>query len=182
MLLTLPKLCFVALVGVTSSGKSTFARKHFKPSEVLSMDAFRAMVSDDRASNADVEDAVDVLHFIAAKRLAKRRLTVVDATNRKLEHRQRLLATARAFEAPTVALLFDLPEALLMQRYAEREHRYVARSAIEHALLRHVGPRMVQVQLRQIGSARKSVLAEGFDAEYRFTSPEEVEAVRIERR
>jgi predicted kinase len=31
MKLTIPELSFVVLIGVSGSGKSTFARKHFKP-------------------------------------------------------------------------------------------------------------------------------------------------------
>ena len=45
--LTLPELSLVVLVGASSSGKSTFARKHFKPTEVVSADACRALVADD---------------------------------------------------------------------------------------------------------------------------------------
>ena len=182
MLVTVPNFCLVVLVGVTSSGKSTFARTHFRPGEVLSMDDFRVLVCDDRASNAAVDDARDVLHFIARKRLARRRLTVVDSTNRRLEHRQRLLATAREFGAPAVALLFDLPEALLVQRYVDRTHRYVPRSALEHALLRYLAPRLIRSQLRTLGSARHGVLCEGFDVEYRFASAADVSEARIERR
>lgn len=41
MKLTIPDLSFVVLIGMSGSGKSTFARKHFKPTEVLSSDASR---------------------------------------------------------------------------------------------------------------------------------------------
>ena len=177
----IPDFCMVVLVGVTSSGKSTFARTHFRPTEVLSTDACRAMVNDDRPAPGIMSDARDVLYFILRKRLARRRLAVVDATNRHREDRQRLLAIAREHRAPAVALLFDLPDDLLAQRYAERTHRYVPRSAIEHALLRYVAPMMVRNQKREFADAARGLLAEGFDAEYRFTSAREVAAVRVQR-
>ena len=201
----IPDFCMVALVGVTSSGKSTFARTHFRASEVLSADACRTMITDDlpaagtaagsaarwwpgrtmatgeRTPGGIRSDALDVLHFILRKRLARRRLTVVDATNRRREDRQRLLAIAREYRTPAVALLFDLPDDLLAARYVERKHRYVPRSAVEHALLRHVAPMMIRDQKRALGSAARGLLAEGFDAEYRFTSAAVVAAVRIQR-
>ena len=180
-MVAIPDFCMVVLVGVTSSGKSTFARTHFRPTEVLSTDACRAMVNDDRPAPGIRSDARDVLYFILRKRLARRRLTVVDATNRHRKDRHRLLAIAREYRAPAVALLFDLPEDLLAARYVERKHRYVPRSAIEHALLRHVAPMMIRDQKRELGSAARGLLAEGFDAEYRFTSAADVAAVRIRR-
>src|SRR5579864_206528 len=78
---TFPELSLVVLIGASGSGKSTFARKHFRPTEVISSDYCRALVADDENDQAATNDAFDVLHFIAAKRLAAGRLTVVDATN-----------------------------------------------------------------------------------------------------
>ena len=75
-----PVLSLVVLIGVSSSGKSTFARDYFAPTEVLSSDFFRAMVSDDENSLEATEDAFSALHFVAARRLARGHLTVVDAT------------------------------------------------------------------------------------------------------
>src|SRR5439155_20258181 len=97
MPLTLPELSLVVLVGPSGSGKSTFARRHFKPTEVLSSDFCRGLVSDDENSQAATGDAFDVLHYVAAKRLAAGRLTVVDATNVQVEARRPLVALAREF-------------------------------------------------------------------------------------
>src|SRR5277367_6501043 len=88
MKITLPELCLVAMVGASGSGKSTFARRHFKPTEILSSDFFRAMVSDDENDQAASKDAFELLHFAASKRLAGRRFTVIDATNVKVESRK----------------------------------------------------------------------------------------------
>lgn len=80
MRINLPELCVVALIGVSGSGKSTFARKHFKPTEVISSDFCRALVSDDENDQSATNDAFDVLYYIAGKRLEAGRLTVIDAT------------------------------------------------------------------------------------------------------
>ncbi len=79
--LPIPELSFVVLLGASGSGKSTFAVKHFKPTEVLSSDFCCGLVSDDENDHAATKEAFEILHFIAAKRLAAGRLTVVDATN-----------------------------------------------------------------------------------------------------
>ena len=97
---TVPELSLVVLIGASGSGKSTFARRHFRPTEVLSSDACRGLVADDENDQARHRDAFDVLHFIAAKRLAAGRLTVVDATNVQPEARQPLVALAREHHVP----------------------------------------------------------------------------------
>ncbi len=68
--LRIPDLCLVALIGISGSGKSMFAARHFAPTEVISSDSCRALVSDDENDQSATRDAFDVLHFIAAKRLA----------------------------------------------------------------------------------------------------------------
>ena len=92
--ITIPELSLVVLVGASGSGKSTFARAHFRPTEVLSSDSCRALVSDDESDQTATGDAFDVLHFIAARRLARGKLTVVDATNVQPEARKPLVALA----------------------------------------------------------------------------------------
>src|SRR6059058_512911 len=97
MKLTVPELSLVVLIGASGSGKSTFARRHFKPTEVLSSDFCRGLVSDDENSMEATNDAFEVLHFIAAKRMTAARLTVVDATNVQPEARKPLIALAREY-------------------------------------------------------------------------------------
>src|SRR5215813_428929 len=106
MLITIPELSFVVLIGASGSGKSTFARQHFKPTETLSSDFCRALVSDDENSQAATNDAFAVLHYIARKRLASGRLTVVDATNVQPESRQPLVELARDFHVLPIAIVF----------------------------------------------------------------------------
>src|SRR4030095_1976488 len=97
MNISIPKLSLVVLIGPSGSGKSTFARRHFLPSEVLSSDFCRGLVGDDENDQAATKDAFELLHYIAAKRLARGRLTVIDATNVQPEARRPLVALAREF-------------------------------------------------------------------------------------
>src|ERR1700730_15958621 len=99
MKISIPKLSLVILIGPSGSGKSTFARQHFLPTEVLSSDACRALVSDEENNQAVTNDAFEVLHFVAAKRLALGRLTVIDATNVQVESRRPLVALARQHQS-----------------------------------------------------------------------------------
>src|SRR5438270_1821111 len=123
MKLTLPELCLVVLVGPSGSGKSTFARKHFKPTEVISSDFCRGLVADDENDQSASDDAFDVLHYIAGKRLARGRLVVVDATNVSPEGRKPLIALAKKYHVIPVAIVFDLPEKLCLERNQGRPDR-----------------------------------------------------------
>ena len=110
MLISIPKLSLVVLVGPSGSGKSPFARKHFRPTEVVSSDGCRAMISDDENDQAVTPEAFVLLHAIAAQRLALGRLTVIDATNVQPEARAPLVALARKYHCLPVAVVMDLPE------------------------------------------------------------------------
>ena len=90
MRLTIPEQALVVLVGPSGAGKSTFARRHFKPTEVLSSDFCRGLVSDDEKSQEATGDAFDVLKYVASKRLARGLLTVIDATNDEIRIGERV--------------------------------------------------------------------------------------------
>lgn len=107
--LTVPELSLVVLVGISGSGKSRFAARHFRPSEVLSSDAFRLLVSDDEADQSATDDAFELLGAVAGKRLARKRLTVVDATSVQRDARAPLIALARAHHVVPVAIVLDRP-------------------------------------------------------------------------
>src|SRR5437764_1759283 len=123
MKISVPNLSLVVLVGPSGSGKSTFARKHFRPTEVLSSDACRAMISDDENDQAVTKDAFEVLRFVAGKRLALGWLTVIDATNVQPEARKPLVELARQYHVLPVAVVLDLPERLCHDRNAGRPDR-----------------------------------------------------------
>lgn len=71
MNINIPKLSLVVLVGASGSGKPSFARAYFKPTEVISSDFCRGLISDDENNQAATTDAFEVLHYIAAKRLTQ---------------------------------------------------------------------------------------------------------------
>ncbi|MFL6121055.1 polynucleotide kinase-phosphatase [Actinophytocola sp.] len=114
--IAIPDLSLVALVGVTGSGKSTFARNHFLPTQVLSSDTFRGMVADDENDQSATPDAFEALHFVAGRRLRAGRLTVVDATHVQRDDRAKLVALAREYDVLPVAIVFDVPLATLRER------------------------------------------------------------------
>src|SRR5689334_9486322 len=119
----IPELALVVLIGPSGSGKSTFARKHFAATEILSSDYFRGLVADNENDQSATSDAFDVLHFIASKRLANGRLTVVDATNVQVEARRPLVARAREHHVLPVAIVLNLPAKLCHARNASRPDR-----------------------------------------------------------
>src|SRR5687767_6066463 len=123
MKLSIPELSLVVLIGTSGSGKSTFARRHFRPTEVISSDYCRGLVSDDENDQAATKAAFEVLHFIIGKRLEAGRLTVVDATNVRAEDRRSLVEIARRYHMLPVALFFDLPETLCQERNRSRPDR-----------------------------------------------------------
>lgn len=168
MKLTIPELSLVVLVGASGSGKSTFARKHFRPTEILSSDFCRALVSDDENSQEATRDAFEILHFITAKRLAAARLTVIDATNVQPEARKPLVAIARQYHTLPVAIVLDMPEKLCHERNRQRADR-------------NFGPHVVRQHRQQLRRSLSRLRDEGFRQVWVLSSPEEIEAVEIDR-
>ena len=118
--LRVPRDALVLMIGVAASGKSTFATRHFLPTEVLSSDTMRAMITDDPHAQGATDDAFDLLHRLLAMRLRRGRRTVVDATNVEAWARAELLAVARRHRRPTVAIVLDLPLEVALERNARR--------------------------------------------------------------
>ncbi|HAK96759.1 MAG TPA: polynucleotide kinase-phosphatase [Planctomycetes bacterium] len=166
--LQIPELSLVVLIGASGSGKSLFAKKHFKPTEVLSSDFCRGLVSDDENDQSATNDAFAVLHFVAATRLAAGRLTVVDATNVQLEARKPLVALARRYHALPVAIVLDLPERVCQERNRGRAER-------------GFGPHVVRQQVRQLHRALRGLRREGFRFVYVLESAHEVESAVVQR-
>ncbi|GAA3743333.1 polynucleotide kinase-phosphatase [Plantactinospora mayteni] len=164
--LDIPELALVALVGVSGSGKSTFARRHFAPSQVLSSDTFRAMVADDENDQSASGDAFDVLHYVAGKRLRAGRLTVVDATNLQQHARAGLVTVAREHDVLPVAIVLDVPEPLCWERTQARPDRTFARQVLG---------RMQRDLRRSVGRLER----EGFRKVHVLRGVEEIEAAEI---
>ena len=166
--LTVPELSLVVLAGVTGSGKSTFARGHFKPTEVISSDVCRGLIADDENDQSATPAAFELLHYIVAKRLAGGRLTVVDATNVQPQRRRELVALAREHDVLPVAIVLDLPEKLCAERNARRPDR-------------DAGPQVIRRQHDQLRRGLKGLRREGFRTVHVLRSPDEVAAASITR-
>ena len=168
MKISIPELSLVVLIGPSGSGKSSFGRKLFLPTEVVSSDACRGLVSDNENEQAATNDAFDLLHTIVRKRLGRGRLTVIDATNVQPEARKSLVELAREYHVLPVAIVFDLPEKLCQERNATRPDR-------------QFGPHVIRNQAQQMRRSLRGLEREGFRYVFKLSSPEDVDAVSIER-
>ena len=168
MTIELPALSLVVLVGPSGSGKSTFARRHFLPTEVLSSDACRGLVSDSDTDQSVTPQAFEVLHFIAAKRLALGRLTVIDATNVRPEDRRAFVELARQYHVLPAAVVLDLPERVCQDRNRARPDRAF-------------GPHVVRHQIAALRRSVRGLGREGFRRVAVLRTPEEVDAAVVER-
>jgi protein phosphatase len=166
--IALPDPSLVVLIGPSGSGKSSFARAHFAPTEVLSSDLCRGLVADDENDQRATNDAFAVLRFIAGRRLAQPRLTVIDATNVQREARKPLLELAREHDLFAVAIVLDLPEGVCLERNRARPDR-------------DFGPHVVRRQRSQLHRSLKGLQREGFRRVCVLRSPEDVAAVQLER-
>ncbi|MFC7441896.1 polynucleotide kinase-phosphatase [Laceyella putida] len=163
----IPECSLVVLIGASGSGKSTFAMRAFKETEVLSSDFFRAMVSDDESDQSASRAAFEVLHHVAAKRLERKRLTVIDATNVQPDGRKELIALAKKYHMIPVALVMDVAESVCQQHNAMRE--------------RKLAPHVIKRQHRALKRSLKDLKQEGFRYIYKAHTPEELRQVEIVR-
>jgi len=166
--LGIPELCLVLLVGTSGSGKSTFARTHFAPTEVVSSDDCRAMVSDDPNDQDATSDAFDVLEFIAGKRLERGRLTVIDATNVQASARRSLLALAKEHNVLAVAIVLDVLTSVSVERNAARADR-------------DFGAHVIKRQHDQLRRSLRGLKREGFRTVHVLESIDEIAAASIVR-
>ncbi|MFF9281796.1 polynucleotide kinase-phosphatase [Streptomyces griseosporeus] len=165
-------LSLVVLVGASGSGKSTFARRHFKPTEVISSDFCRGLVSDDENDQSATRDAFDVLHYIAGKRLAAGRRTVVDATSVQSEARKQLIDLARQYDVLPIAIVLDVPEEVCAERNAARTDRA------------DMPRRVIQRHIRELRRSLRHLEREGFRKVHVLRGVEEIEnaTIRTEKR
>ncbi|MCX4829981.1 polynucleotide kinase-phosphatase [Streptomyces sp. NBC_01016] len=162
-------LALVVLVGASGSGKSTFARAHFKPTEVISSDFCRGLVADDENDQGASRDAFDVLHYIAGKRLAAGRLTVVDATNVQQDARRQLVDLARKYDVLPIAIVLDVPEDVCAARNAGRTDRA------------DMPRRVITRHTRELRRSLKHLEREGFRKVHVLRGVEQVEGASVVR-
>ncbi|MFJ8150776.1 polynucleotide kinase-phosphatase [Streptomyces sp. NPDC094468] len=160
-------LSLVVLIGASGSGKSTFARRHFKPTEVISSDFCRGLVSDDENDQGATRDAFDVLHYIAGKRLAAGRRTVVDATSVQQESRRQLIDLAKKYDVLPVAIVLDVPEEVCAERNAARTDRA------------DMPRRVIQRHVRELRRSLRHLEREGFRKVHVLRGVEEAESATV---
>lgn len=166
--IVIPELSVVVLIGSSGSGKSSFARKHFLPTEVISSDFCRGLVSDDETSLEATSDAFDLLHFIVEKRLAAGRIAVIDATNVQSSSRRPLVELARKYHAVTVAIALDVPPEVCIERNKSRPDR-------------QFGPHVVRNHARDLRRSIPMLGKERFRYVYVLHSVNEIDRAEIVR-
>ncbi len=167
MRLSIPADAMVMLIGPSGCGKSTFAAHHFRPTEILSSDEMRGMVADDPHDQTATDAAFELLHTALALRLARRRLTVVDATNVEGWARQAPLAIARRQRRPALAIVMALPLDVCLARNLARDHPRP--------------PASIRRQHRWLIESLPNLASDGFAGSWVLRSQEEVDAVKVER-
>ncbi|MFF8973085.1 polynucleotide kinase-phosphatase [Streptomyces sp. NPDC014995] len=160
-------LSLVVLIGASGSGKSTFARRHFKPTEVISSDFCRGLVADDENDQSASRDAFDVLHYVAGKRLAAGRRTVVDATSVQQDARRQLIDLARQYDVLPIAIVLDVPEEVCAERNAARTDRA------------DMPRRVIQRHIRELRRSLRHLEREGFRKVHVLRGVEDVEHATV---
>jgi protein phosphatase len=164
--LAIPERGLVLLIGAAGSGKSAFARKHFKSTEIVSSDALRAAVSDDESDQSASVDAFQLLRLITAKRLRRGKLTLIDATNVQPRARRSLLALAAQNSRPATAIVLHLPLAICLIRNQLRPDRRVT-------------PEVVERQAADLMASLPGLAGEGFQRVYVMDNPEDIDSATV---
>jgi predicted kinase len=165
--LPIPPDALVVLIGVAASGKSTFAAREFRSTEILSSDTLRAMIADDPHAQGATDDAFDLLHRLLAMRLRRGRRTVVDATNVEGWARGRLLDVARRHRRPVVAIVLEIPLEVAMERNLGRPEPRPPNAALRR-------------QHRWLQGTLVELSDEGYLAVHVLRSAAEIDAARID--
>ena len=166
--LQLPETCLVLMMGISGSGKSTFAREHFGEFEVLSSDYFRGLVGNDETNQDATAAAFDALHYVAGKRLEAGLLTVIDATNVQPAARASLIELAKNHDVLTAVIGLDLDLATCLERNAARGARAVPAAAVRR-------------QHKQLAKSLKTLKKERHACVHLLTTEEQVANARIVR-
>ncbi len=166
MNIEIPDFSLVVLIGSTGSGKSTFAAKHFLPTEVISSDYCRGLVADDENDQSINADAFDLVREIAGKRLKHRKLAVIDATNVRAAERKGWVELARKWHALPVAIVFDPGIDICIARNKARPDRSFGGQVVQ---------RMVSEIRRGLGGLQR----EGFRQVWKLSSVDSIEAATV---
>ncbi|MFD9047799.1 AAA family ATPase [Streptomyces zaomyceticus] len=147
---TIPDPALIVLIGPAGSGKTTLAST-WAPTQVLCLDQYRALVSDQAGDQNATGDAVLALHSVLEARLSRGLTSIVDATNCEKTVRAGLVQTARRYSIPTVAMLMAAPLPVCLERNAARPAD------------RRVPENIVRAQHRAAVDSHPHLHDEGFD-------------------
>jgi len=164
--IVIPELALVAMVGISSSGKSSFAKTHFLGTEIVSSDGCRGIVSNDENSMDATKDAFELVDYIVRKRLQRGLLTVIDATHVQRDSRKSILKAARDYHCMPVAIVVNTPMDVCLERHSERPDR-------------DFSPNVLKTQQRQLKSTLKQLKREGSLYIYRLDSLEDISSAKI---
>ena len=139
----------VLLCGPAACGKSTFARRLFRPTQIIASDWARARVCDDERDQRFQTQAFALVHYLTELRLSVNRLCVVDSTALTQHHRKEYLELAKRFQVPCVVFLFDVPLEKCVERDRSRQ--------------RTVGRPVIERQHLAFGQTKTDIRQEGFD-------------------
>jgi predicted kinase len=162
----LPSDSLVVLIGAAGCGKSKWAAARFLPTQIVSSDECRALVSDDPNNPRASADAFALMHTIIGMRLKRGRLTVADATSVHRDKREALLEIARSWRRPAIAVVFDLPAAVCQERNQARAERVVPPAAIAG-------------QIKLLRESLPGLAAEGFSEVHVLESAEAMDAAQV---
>ncbi|WP_336205813.1 polynucleotide kinase-phosphatase [Nonomuraea sp. LPB2021202275-12-8] len=165
-MISVPELSLVVLVGVSGSGKSTFAARHFKRTQVISSDFCRGLISDDENDQTATPAAFDLLHHIVGVRLSRGLFTVVDATNVQYAARRSLIDLAKQHNVLAEAIVLDVPEEVAVERNAGRPDR-------------DFGARVVIRQRKELRRSLGKISRDGFRKVHVLRGVEEIEQAEI---
>lgn len=154
----------ILLMGCSGSGKSTFTKRHFEPTEVVSSDACRALVCDDEGNQSSTTLAFQILHMISEARLKFKRLVVVDATNVKDKSRRPIVEMAKKNKVPCIAVVLYEDLGTCIRRNSLRN--------------RKVPEAVILDQYDSLKESIRKMDGEGFDEVY-ILYPGEIEMVRF---
>ncbi len=164
--LAIPQMGLVVLVGVSGSGKSSFAARHFRHTQVISSDFCRGLVSDNENDQPATSAAFDLLHHIVGVRLRRGLLTVVDATNVQSKARDQLVRLAKQHDVLASAIVLEVPVNVARERNRSRPDRDFGD---------HVLPR----QQRELRSGLKNLRKQGFSRVHILRGTEEVDRAAL---
>jgi F420-dependent oxidoreductase-like protein len=157
----LPIPALVVLVGPSGSGKSEWSRANFRPEQVVSSDALRALVGEGEHDQRAGGDAFELLDLVLERRLRRRLPTVVDTLGLDPLRRAGYLALAARHGVACHAVLFDEKPAVCRARNKARS--------------RPVPPKALTAQLAAFATVQAEIAGEGFDRVH--LAPDAVELV-----